>query len=90
MNRDELVGYIQGLIDMSKESSEGIPETKLLNLINKALEKHRLNQIKGGGAFFYNAEHYENLCQSHKDNNDQSNPKNGPNISNHGVIGEKI
>ena len=75
MNKDELVGYIQGLLDMSKESIEGIPETKLLNLINKALEKHRLNQIKGGEQFFYNAEHYENLSPSHKDNNFQSNLK---------------
>ena len=103
MNRDELVGYIQGLLDMSKESNEGIPETKLLNLINKALEKHRLNQIKSGGHFFYNAEHYENLCHSpekdnkqgnwcdpHPTNEKSSNPKNGPNISNHGMVGEGI
>ena len=103
MNRDELVGYIQGLLDMSKESIEGIPETKLLNLINKALEKHRLNQIKEGGQFFYNAEHYENLCHSPEEDNKQgnwcdphptsekpSNPKNGPNISNHGEVGKGI
>tara|TARA_B100000073_G_C23355104_1_gene420503 strand:+ start:192 stop:464 length:273 start_codon:yes stop_codon:yes gene_type:complete len=77
MNRDELVGYIQGLIDMSKELNEmGVmakreSEPKLLELINKALEKHRFSQIKGGGHFFYNAEHYENLCHSpsEKDNN---------------------
>jgi len=79
MNRDELVGYIQGLIDMSKELNEmGImskreSEPKLLNLINKALEKHRISQIKEGGHFFYNAEHYENLCHSPKKDNNQGN-----------------
>ena len=60
MNRDELVGYIQGLIDMSKETDE-ILEPKLLELINKALSKHKVSQIKGGEEFFNNAEHYANL-----------------------------
>ena len=60
MNRDELVGYIQGLIDMSKETDEML-ELKLLELINKALSKHREGQIKGGEEFFNNAEHYANL-----------------------------
>jgi len=60
MNRDELVGYIQGLIDMSKETDEML-ELKLLELINKALSKHRASQIKGGEEFFNNAEHYANL-----------------------------
>tara|TARA_B100001094_G_C18110417_1_gene760802 strand:+ start:1151 stop:1396 length:246 start_codon:yes stop_codon:yes gene_type:complete len=60
MNRDELVGYIQGLIDMSKETDEML-EPKLLELINKALSKHKVNQIKGGEEFFNNAEHYANL-----------------------------
>ena len=67
MNRDELVGYIQGLIDMSKELNEmGVmakreSEPKLLELINKALSKHKVSQIKGGEEFFNNAEHYANL-----------------------------
>ena len=60
MNRDELVGYIQGLIDMSKETDEML-EPKLLELINKALTKHKVSQIKGGEEFFNNAEHYANL-----------------------------
>ena len=40
MNKDELVGYIQGLIDMSKEANEML-EPELLELIDKALVKHR-------------------------------------------------
>ena len=60
MNRDELVGYIQGLIDMSKETDEML-EPKLLELINKALEKHRINQMVYGEEFFNNVEHYANL-----------------------------
>ena len=60
MNRDELVGYIQGLIDMSKETG-GILEPKLLELINKALEKYRINQMIYGEEFFNNIEHYANL-----------------------------
>jgi hypothetical protein len=67
MNRDELVGYIQGLIDMSKELNEmGVmakreSEPKLLKLINKALEKHRIDQMIYGEEFFNNVEHYASL-----------------------------
>ena len=67
MNRDELVGYIQGLIDMSKELNEmGVmakreSEPKLLELINKALEKHRIDQMIYGEEFFNNIEHYASL-----------------------------
>ena len=67
MNRDELVGYIQGLIDMSKELNEmGVlakreSEPKLLKLINKALEKHRIDQMIYGEEFFNNIEHYASL-----------------------------
>ena len=67
MNRDELVGYIQGLIDMSKELNEmGVmakreSEPKLLELINKALEKYRINQMIYGEEFFNNIEHYASL-----------------------------
>ena len=111
MNKDELVGYIQGLLDMSKDaikisdSELAIKEIEktLLTLISKSLEKHRISQIKEGGQFFYNAEHYENLCHSPEEDNKQgnwcdphptsekpSNPKNGPNISNHGEVGKGI
>ena len=68
MNRDELVGYIQGLIDMSKELNEmGVmakreSEPKLLELINKALEKHRIDQMIYGEEFFNNIEHYNKKC----------------------------
>ena len=67
MNRDELVGYIQGLIDMSKELNEmGVmakreSEPKLLKLISKALEKHRIDQMIYGEEFFNNIEHYASL-----------------------------
>ena len=77
MNRDELVGYIQGLIDMSKELNEmGImakreSEPKLLELINKALEKHRISQRFYGEEFFNNIEHYASL----RDNPLKSNEK---------------
>ena len=40
MNKDELIGYIQGLLDMSKEGDE-VLEPELLELIDKALTKHK-------------------------------------------------
>jgi cob(I)alamin adenosyltransferase len=49
MNKDELVGYIQGLLDMNKETEESMDnelaissmESKLLVLMKKALQKHK-------------------------------------------------
>ena len=52
MNKDELVGYIQGLIDMSKETDE-ILELKLLRLISEALEKHK-NYINNEDVNYFN------------------------------------
>jgi len=52
MNKDELVGYIQGLIDMSKETDE-ILELKLLRLISEALEKHK-NYINNEDVSYFN------------------------------------
>ena len=53
MNKDELVSYIQGLLDMNKTTEklygslnvefDSSIESELLKLINKALEKHREN-----------------------------------------------
>ena len=60
MNKDELVGYIQGLLDMSKDaikisdSELAIKEIEktLLTLISKSLEKHRISQIKNDINYF--------------------------------------
>ena len=41
MNKDELIGYIQGLLDMSKEINESRVQKILLNLINKSLKQHK-------------------------------------------------
>jgi len=53
MNKDELVSYIQGLLDLNKATEklygpinvefDSSIESELLKLINKAIEKHRDN-----------------------------------------------
>ncbi len=65
MDKNELVGYIQGLLDMSKRSNEIILEkyrhgedlpkieSELLELISEALEKHK-NYINKGDVNYFN------------------------------------
>lgn len=76
MNRDELVGYIQGLLDISKEVEEDI-EPKLLKLINKALAKHRDNLNGEINHFNKRADEYAT-----------SSEKRDPQISNQGEFGK--
>jgi hypothetical protein len=86
MNKDELVGYIQGLLDMSKRSNEIVDcgedlskvESELLGLINKALIKHK-NSLNGEiNHFNKRADEYATPIE-----------KRGPQISNHGEFGKK-
>jgi predicted ATP-binding protein involved in virulence len=54
MNKDELVSYIQGLLDLSKVSEfDSSIETELLRLISEALEKHK-NYINNEDVSYFN------------------------------------
>jgi len=64
MKKEELVGYIQGVMDVSKEVIHGKKTT--IELINNALVRHK-NQFNSAYCddelFFNDAEHYLELLK---------------------------
>ena len=68
MKKEELVGYIQGVMDMSKEVIHGNKTT--IELIERALVRHR-NQFNSAYCdneiFFNDAEHYLELLKEQED-----------------------
>ena len=66
MNKDELIGYIQGLLDMSKEGDE-VLEPELLELIDKALTKHKALLNNEINYFNKRADEYPSLIKEDDD-----------------------
>jgi hypothetical protein len=94
MNKEELVSYIQGLLDMNKATEklygpinvefDSSIEAELLKLINKALTKHRNSLNEEIKYFNKKANEYSTPKEKEKD----LLPNQGPEISNHGEFGK--
>ena len=109
MNKDELVGYIQGLLDMSKKAELLMDhdyyvqemESKLLILINKAIEKHKdklkEEYVSINDLPYFNKKADEYATPKEKEDVDpiwngpseDLLPDKGPQISSHGEFGKK-
>ena len=101
MNKEELVSYIQGLLDLNKATEklygpinvefDSSIESELLKLINKALAKHREN-LNGEIKYFNKkADEYTTPNEIDPIWNGPSEdllPDQGPEISNHGEFGK--
>ena len=101
MNKEELVSYIQGLLDMNKATEklygpinvefDSSIEAELLKLINKAIEKHRNSLNEEIKYFNKKADEYVPPNEIDPIWNGPSEdllPDKGPQISNHGEFGK--